>query len=189
MKDLKELLGLKRSEVPKTEDELRTERMMRESNKQVNRNRKILLLIVVIAALILAWYIKGHWVVPGESVRTCVLTINCTQAYENRDMLPADIAKKIKKKGRITTNSVFVVEEGETVRDLLESYGEKNNIEIKFDDEYSGSIEFIKYIGNGDAGGGSYWTFTVNGEKVDVPPEKYEIRHDDEIVVYYEIEQ
>ena len=188
MKDLKELFGLKRSEESKTEEERRHDQMVREANKQVNRNRKKLLLVVVIAALILAWYIKGHWTIPGDGMNTCVLSINCTQAYEHRDLLPEDIAKQIKKKGRITSNSIFVVEDGETLKDLLTSYGEKNKVDIRFDDA-SGDIEFIKYIGNGDAGDGSRWTFTVNGETVNANAAGYAIQHDDEIVVSYEIKE
>ena len=185
MRGLKNILRPERNNAPLTPEEARRAEMEQESYRQVSRNRKILLIIVLIAALIFAWYIKGHWTVPGDEVRTCVLTIECTQAYRSRDLLPSDIAKQIKKKGKISTNSIFVVDEGDTIQDLLESYGEKNNVEIVFEgtDIYS-----IKGLSNGDAGSGSRWDLMVNGEKITGSQAGYTIQHDDEIIVSYVIE-
>lgn len=169
----------------KSEKEIAYEKAYEESRREVAKNKKKTLVVVLIMLALLAGYFHYFGKPVSEDTRACKLVISCLDAYNNKDLFEKDIAKQIPRRGRMVTGSFFIVTEGDTIKDLLETYSEKNDVEIVFEGKTLVKVDFLS---RGDGGSNSYWTYTVNGQAVNKDITDYLIEDGDVITLEYRID-
>ena len=106
---------------------------------------------------------------------TVTISINCEKALDKVDGLPAS--------GYFLAPCKFTVKKGATVFDVLEAAAKKNGIPLKY--QSKSYIQAINGLAEKDCGGGSGWTYKVNGVKPNKSAAKYELADGDIIEWYY----
>ena len=106
---------------------------------------------------------------------TVTISINCEKALDKVDGLPAS--------GYFLSPCKFTVKKGATVFDALEAAAKENGITLKY--QSKSYIQAINGLAEKDCGGGSGWTYKVNGVKPNKSAAKYELADGDIIEWYY----
>lgn len=106
---------------------------------------------------------------------TVTISINCEKALDKVDGLPAN--------GYFLAPCKFTVKKGTTVFDVLEAAAKENEITLKY--QSKSYIQAINGLAEKDCGGGSGWTYKVNGVKPNKSAAKYELAEGDIIEWYY----
>ena len=106
---------------------------------------------------------------------TLTISISCEKALGKVDGLPAS--------GYFLAPCKFTVKKGTTVFDVLETAAKENGITIKY--QSKSYIQAINGLAERDCGGGSGWTYKVNGVKPNKSAAKYELADGDTVEWYY----
>ena len=106
---------------------------------------------------------------------TVTLSISCEKALGKVDGLPES--------GYFLSPCKYTAEQGDTVFDVLEAAAKENGISLKY--QSKSYIQAIGGLAEKDCGGGSGWTYKVNGAKPNKSAAKYEIAEGDTIEWYY----
>lgn len=105
---------------------------------------------------------------------TVTVSINCENALEYG---------KGDASGYFLTPCEYTAEQGDTAFDVLEAAAKENGITLKY--QSKSYIQAINGLAERDCGGGSGWTYRVNGEKPNKAATKYELTDGDIIEWYY----
>ena len=106
---------------------------------------------------------------------TVTISINCEKALDKVEGLPTS--------GYFLAPCKFTVKKGTTVFDVLEAAAKENGITLKY--QSKSYIQEINGLAEKDCGGGSGWTYKVNGVKPNKSAAKYELAEGDIIEWYY----
>ena len=106
---------------------------------------------------------------------TVTISISCEKALGKVDGLPES--------GYFLAPCKFTVKKGTTVFDVLETAAKENGITLKY--QSKSYIQAINGLAEKDCGGGSGWTYKVNGVKPNKSAAKYELADGDIIEWYY----
>jgi hypothetical protein len=148
--------------------------------KKETKKYRIVLLVFALALLIITAFIlsantasKNNGHNSGASIE-----LNVGNVLEETDKLPAE-NEGIKTVSYYYKNGKSG-EKGTVFSELL-SYGKRNNVEVKYNNDYSFGV-FIESIGgieNGDEG--KYWQYYVNGILGDVAADKKILKKEDKV--------
>ena len=106
---------------------------------------------------------------------TVTISINCEKALA--------YGKDVPESGYFLTPCKFTANKGATVFDVLEAVAKENGITLKY--QSKAYIQAINGLAEKDCGGGSGWTYKVNGVKPNKSAAKYEPADGDVIEWYY----
>ena len=106
---------------------------------------------------------------------TVTISISCEKALGKVDGLPES--------GYFLSPCKYTAEQGDTVFDVLEAAAKENGISLKY--QSKSYIQAINGLAEKECGGGSGWTYKVNGIKPNKSAAKYEIAEGDIIEWYY----
>ena len=108
-----------------------------------------------------------------------VLTADSAVAKEKAEFIPED--------GWILTETEVAFTEGEMASDALQRACREKKIPVDIEKSpaYGAYIKGINNIYQGDCGEYSYWTYTVNGEFLDIGCGLYEVQDGDVICMLY----
>ncbi len=98
---------------------------------------------------------------------TCTISINCSTALDHADVLNADLLALLPNDGWILTPTEVVIQEGDSVFDVLLRTVQEYKIHMEYMDTplyNSAYIEGIANLYEFDAGAQSGWMYRVNGE-------------------------
>lgn len=170
--------------------------MDQDFNKKIKnkRNRKIALIIVVIAiavGLLLTTKIEGAkgFVNRITGNNKVTIEIRCDELSEDMSKLKKpELEKYVPKDGVILKETEYAVDKDTTVFDILDTACREHDIHI----EYSYTpiyksyyIEGINYLYEFDGGKRSGWTFTVDGEYPEYGASKIKLYGGEKIVWSY----
>ena len=106
---------------------------------------------------------------------TVTISISCEKARE--------YGKDVPESGYFLAPSKFTAKKGATVFDVLEAAAKENGITLTY--QSKAYIQAINGLAEKDCGGGSGWTYKVNGTKPNKSAAKYELADGDIIEWYY----
>lgn len=106
---------------------------------------------------------------------TVTVSISCEKAFE--------YGKDVPENGYFLAPCEYTAEQGDTAFDVLEAVAKENGITLKYQNK--SYIQAINGLSERDCGGGSGWTYRVNGEKPPISAAKYELTDGDIIEWYY----
>jgi len=157
-----------------------------------------LLIIMLIAVFVLVTDFKSvdeYYLENAENVKpgdkTVTLSIDCRAILESGAEIPPRLASVIPHDGTVLAETEYVLREGDTVFDILVRAAKTHRLQM----EYSGSeelgtayVEGIAHIYELDFGGLSGWTYTVNGETVQLSASACTLSNGDRIEWIYTLE-
>ena len=106
---------------------------------------------------------------------TVTISISCEKARE--------YGKDVPESGYFLAPCKFTAKKGATVFDVLEAAAKENGITLTY--QSKAYIQAINGLAEKDCGGGSGWTYKVNGTKPNKSAAKYELADGDIIEWYY----
>ncbi len=123
-------------------------------------------------------YYSGTDEAKENVIGTVTMTIRCDTVAGRKEYIPRD--------GVILRETIFEIEDGDTVYDILTEAARKYQIQIENDGNASiVYISGIQYLYEFDFGDLSGWVYTVNGERTSVGAGEYKLRDGDAIAWQY----
>lgn len=125
---------------------------------------------------------------PTPSVKTCVISINCSDILKNMDMLVKGKKELVPSDGLILEKTAVTIKKGDTVFDILKRVADEKSIHL----EYSYTpiygnyyVEGIANIYEFDCGDMSGWLYSVNDETISEGMSACEVSEGDVIKIWY----
>ena len=128
--------------------------------------------------------------VEKEKKHTCSFTIECRLILDRKDLWRDGLEEVVPGDGVFFSDKVRY-KKGQSVYDVLKKICDKNDILLDADYTPLYDTYYVRGIGNlyeFDCGSESGWKYKVNGVLPGVGSSLYEIKDDDEIVFFYDIE-
>ena len=128
--------------------------------------------------------------VEKEKKHTCSFTIECRLILDRKDLWRDGLEEVVPGDGVFFSDKVRY-KKGQSVYDILKKICDKNDILLDADYTPLYDTYYVRGIGNlyeFDCGSESGWKYKVNGVLPGVGSSLYEIKDDDEIVFFYDIE-
>ena len=151
--------------------------------------RKILcVLLVLVAVLSLsACGQKAETPADDPAAKKCTIAVSCATILTADTAIAKEKAEYIPEDGWIFTQTEVAFTEGDTAADVLQRICREKKIPMDFEESvaYGVYVKGINNIYEGDCGQLSYWTYTVNGEFLDVGCGLYKVQEGDEICMLY----
>ena len=172
---LKKLFGIQDQEEDRDTE---YDEIVREAKRQVEFNRKIGSIVLAFIILIIGLYVHFFWDKPDKDSITVRLTVDYTELADDETVqLPEGVSDK----GYFVNNNTFVIKENGTVKDLLDRFSEKRDIETYVS---GGKILSIGGIGNSNYAN-YHWTYSVNDTEIITDPETCLLENTDGVVLRF----
>ena len=121
--------------------------------------------------------------------QSCTLSISCSEILKHMDRFDANKQSVLPKDGIIYAEKSVVVQDGDTVFDVLLRETKANGISMVHTNSPAFQVEYIHAINNiaeKDCGTTSGWMYTVNGKQPAVGCSTYKLKSGDKIQWIYQ---
>ncbi len=154
------------------------------------RNLTIALVLLVILLVEPFWgsiksAVTGEDAQTGASTEapqiTCTVAVSCQNVWENADLVDQATLDLLPEDGWMLRETALTVPEGTTVLEALQWSAQETELRVVT----SGPTALVERVGdlaNGDAGEGSGWTYTVNGETISESAAVQTVSEGDQVV-------
>ena len=151
------------------------------------RKTMCVLLVLLTVLLLGACGQKAETPADDPAAKKCTISVSCATILTADTAIAKEKAEYVPEDGWILTETEVAFTEGDTAAQVLQRVCKDRKIPMDFEESVAYGV-YVKGIGNiyeGDCGELSYWTYTVNGEFLDLGCGLYEVQEGDEICMLY----
>lgn len=135
-------------------------------------------------------YYTTHIEDVKKDSKTVTMTIECSTILDNMDKLDSNLVKYVPKDGIILEETEFVLNNNDTVFDILDRVTRYKKIQMEYQGAEKNSygtayVEGINYLYEYSCGELSGWTFSVNNKSFQEGSSLYKLKDGDKIVWSY----
>lgn len=154
--------------------------------KKMRKTLSILLVLLTVLALAACGQ-KAEAPADEPDAKKCTISVSCATVLTADSAVAKEKAEFIPEDGWILTETEVAFTEGEMASDALQRVCREKKIPVDIEKSpaYGAYIKGINNVYQGDCGEYSYWTYTVNGEFLDIGCGLYEVQDGDVICMLY----
>lgn len=154
--------------------------------KKMRKTLSILLVLLTVLALAACGQ-KAETPADEPDAKKCTISVSCATVLTADAAVAKEKAEFIPEDGWILTETEVAFTEGEMASDVLQRACREKKIPVDIEKSpaYGAYIKGINNVYQGDCGEYSYWTYTVNGEFLDIGCGLYEVQDGDVVCMLY----